>query len=97
MTNLVKATDNSVYVKLGFMNENFQPVNSEALRWKTIEEGASTTIVAAFDPRIEKRNGFYLDDCKIDDEAVKPYAVDNANAEKLWKLSEKLVGQVFSY
>lgn len=79
------------------MDENFQPINFDAVRWKTIAEGTSTTVVAAFDPRIEKRNEFYVDDCKIDDEAVKPYAVDNANAEKLWKLSEKLVGQVCSY
>lgn len=84
-------------MKLGFLDENFQPIDSDGLRWKNIEQGASTTIVAAFDPRIEERNGFYLNDCKIDDEAVKPYAVDGTNAEKLWKLSERLVGQEFSY
>jgi hypothetical protein len=85
------------YIKLGYLDENGKPIDSDGLKWKTIEQGASTTVVAAFDPRIESRNGFYLNDCSIDDEAVEPYAVDRANAEKLWKLSEKLVGHEFQY
>jgi hypothetical protein len=97
MTNLSRSTDLTQFVKLGYLDENFKPIDSEGLKWKTIEQGASTTVVAAFDPRIAGRNGFYLNDGKIDDEAVKPYAVDSENAEKLWKLSEKLVGQEFKY
>lgn len=97
MTNLARGIDLAQFVKLGFLDRDLKPIDSEGLKWKTIEQGASTSVVAAFDPRIEERNGFYLNDCKIDDEAVKPYAVDNANAEKLWKLSEILVGQEFEY
>jgi hypothetical protein len=33
----------------------------------------------------------------VDDENVKPYAVDKENAERLWDLSEKLVGEKFEY
>jgi len=43
------------------------------------------------------RNGAYLNDCKVDDETVEPYAVDKGNAERLWKISEDMVGQKFSY
>ena len=43
------------------------------------------------------RNGAYLSDCKIDDENVERYAVDKSNAERLWKISEDMVGQKFSY
>jgi hypothetical protein len=79
------------------LDKDGNPVDSEALVWKTIPQGASTTIVAAFDPRIEPRSGYYLQDCNIDDVAVKPYAVDDANAERLWKLSEELVGEKFDH
>lgn len=47
-----------------------------------------------------ENNGAYLQDCHIADpwtDTVKPWATDKVEAEKLWKLSEKLVGQEFSY
>lgn len=96
MTNMARKTDLSLYVKMGYLDENLKPIDSAGLKWKTIEQGASTTVVAAFNPRIEERNGFYLSDCGID-ETVSPYAVDVENAERLWKLSERLVGQEFAY
>ena len=34
------------------MDENGNPVNSETMTWKTLGQGVSTTIVAAFDPSI---------------------------------------------
>lgn len=45
-------------------------------------------------------NGAYLEDCHVADPwigAVKPWATSPIEAERLWKLSEKLVGQVFEY
>lgn len=45
-------------------------------------------------------NGSYLLDCHVADpfvDPVKPWATSNVEAEKLWRLSEKLVGQEFSY
>ncbi|KAH8553625.1 short-chain dehydrogenase [Umbelopsis sp. PMI_123] len=62
---------------------------------KTIPQGASTTIVAAFDPTIKPYSGSYLQDCRIDNESPRDYALDEFNAEKLWLLSEKLVGKQF--
>ncbi|KAL4804377.1 hypothetical protein BDV18DRAFT_143067 [Aspergillus unguis] len=65
---------------------------------KTNQQGAATTVYAAFDPALRDHNGAYLQDCHIADpwtETVKPWATDKVEAERLWKLSEKLVGQQF--
>lgn len=40
-------------------------------------------------------SGALLADCAIADRPVKDYAKDAGNADKLWSLSEKLVGQAF--
>lgn len=45
-------------------------------------------------------NGSYLTQCHIGDpwtNEVHPWATSSVEAEKLWKLSEKLVGQKFDY
>ncbi|KAI9281363.1 NAD-P-binding protein [Umbelopsis sp. AD052] len=60
-----------------------------------ILQGTSTLLVAAFDPTIASESGSYLVDCQIAMNQVNPWATDDTQAEKLWKLSEKLVGQTF--
>ena len=45
-------------------------------------------------------NGTYLTDSHVADpytDTVKPYAVDGVEADRLWKLSEELVGEKFTY
>ncbi|GME32080.1 Short-chain dehydrogenase/reductase SDR [Neofusicoccum parvum] len=60
----------------------------------SIEEGASTTMIAALDPGlIEIKGSSYLEDCQLN--AAEPHATDAKNAEKLWTLSEDLVNQAF--
>lgn len=62
----------------------------------SLEEGTSTHVYAAFDPEIVKVNGEYLQDAQVaPEEDVKPYAVDKEEAEKLWKVSEEIVGEEF--
>ncbi|GAB5587125.1 hypothetical protein Unana1_02025 [Umbelopsis nana] len=68
----------------------------KVLTWKSIGAGTSTHIVAAFDPSIKEKSGSYLEDCQISNQVAMPYALDHENAAKLWSLSEKAVGQVFS-
>lgn len=68
------------------------------LFWKTTQQGASTTMVAACDPKLtlpeSDGKGQYLNDCQI---APAPgWAVDKAAAGKLWSMSEELTGQTFS-
>ncbi|TGO84860.1 hypothetical protein BPOR_0457g00050 [Botrytis porri] len=58
--------------------------------WKSLEAGTSTTLVAALDPALK---GAYLTDCQIAETA--DYTTNPDYAERLWALSEKLVGQKF--
>ena len=78
---------------------------------KTLAEGATTTLVAALDSALEGKihlwfskyiaeskvghSGAYLSDSKI--EPTAEYTTIPSDADKLWRLSERLVGQVFSY
>ncbi|TNE58437.1 MAG: SDR family NAD(P)-dependent oxidoreductase [Sphingomonadales bacterium] len=75
----------------------------QGFSWKTVEQGAATTCWAATAPELEGQGGVYCEDCHIaaqDDESseggVRSYAVDLENAERLWSLSEKLVGEEFT-
>ncbi|KAK0103012.1 hypothetical protein ONS95_000804 [Cadophora gregata] len=62
---------------------------------KTLEQGCATTLVAALDPELEKFSGEYLDDGDVSKVKVREYATTLENQEKLWKLSEELVGEEF--
>ena len=69
---------------------------------KSVEQGAATSVWAATASELEDCGGIYLEDCQIARPAgagerggVQNYAQDSAAAERLWALSEKLVGQTF--
>lgn len=71
--------------------------------YKTVEQGAATTIVAAVAPEFAQSGGHYLDDCQeaypVPDDAsladhphgVKAWAVDPEAAERLWTVSSSLL------
>jgi NAD(P)-dependent dehydrogenase (short-subunit alcohol dehydrogenase family) len=71
--------------------------------YKTVEQGAMTTIVAAVRPEFGASGGHYLDDGQeaytVDNTAtlaehphgVKAWALDPALAERLWQVSDRLV------
>jgi NAD(P)-dependent dehydrogenase (short-subunit alcohol dehydrogenase family) len=67
------------------------PLEDEAQ--KSMAEGISTTLVAALDPRIEPQSGMYMANCQP--QKTYEYAESLEGAEKLWKLSEELVGEKF--
>lgn len=63
---------------------------------KTIEEGAATSVLLATSPLLESVGGRYFVDCNeaepverrtSDMTGVAPYALDPANADRLWELS----------
>ncbi|KAI0741667.1 hypothetical protein C8Q80DRAFT_1110679 [Daedaleopsis nitida] len=62
---------------------------------KTLTQGTATHVVAALDPKLADYSGVYLQDCQLG--SLKPYAADKDAAEKLWRLSEEIVGQTFSW
>jgi NAD(P)-dependent dehydrogenase (short-subunit alcohol dehydrogenase family) len=75
------------------------PITSTTLRLKTVEQGAATQVWAATSEMLEGKGGVYCEDCDIADVAqeggpsgVRPYAIDPALAEKLWKSSEAWTG-----
>lgn len=71
-------------------------------RLKTVEQGAATSVLLAGSPQLEGIGGRYFEDCneatvinRRDEygiSGVAPYALDPANAERLWELSVQLVG-----
>jgi NAD(P)-dependent dehydrogenase (short-subunit alcohol dehydrogenase family) len=71
---------------------------SGTYRLKTIPQGAATSVLVATSPQLEGIGGRYFEDCNeapvVDPSAtdapafgVAPYAVDPANATRLWELS----------
>lgn len=81
-----------------------QPEGSQ-MTFKSLQAGAATTAWAAAAPELDGRGGLYLEDCNIGEvndspEVLGGYrsrALDPGRAEVLWALSEKLVGQAFSW
>ncbi|TKA69574.1 hypothetical protein B0A49_08682 [Cryomyces minteri] len=68
--------------------------------FKSQQRGVATFIYAAFDQSLKNHNGAYLIDSRIGDpwkDTIKPWATSRLEAERLWKLSEKLIGQEFAY
>jgi NAD(P)-dependent dehydrogenase (short-subunit alcohol dehydrogenase family) len=72
--------------------------------FKSIPQGAATTVYAATSPDLAGLGGRYLEDCQLAAPAreggaggVQDYAVDPALAERLWQLSEELVGERFRF
>ena len=68
---------------------------------KSVDQGAATTIWAAVSPMLDGLGGLYCEDCDVarvvaaDDpsaDGVRPWAMDDAAAEKLWTLSVELTG-----
>ena len=62
--------------------------------FKTLEQGAATSVWAATSPELADRGGVYLADCQVTDEHA-PWALDAESAARLWVLSEQLVGEKF--
>ncbi|KAI2777366.1 NAD(P)-binding protein [Daldinia loculata] len=65
--------------------------------YKTLQQGCGTTLRAALDPDLVKEEGVFLQNTNLttDPKDVKEWATDPELAEKLWKLSEELVGEKF--
>ena len=93
------------------LQRNFTPAQKESLdaaeaagmfTYKTLAQGAATTVVAAVAPQFARTGGHYLDDAQeaytVPDDAsladhphgVKEWALDPATAELLWAVSTKL-------
>ena len=75
-----------------------QTINGAPIRFKTIAQGAATSVLVATSPRLEGIGGRYFEDCNEAERlpletagtapsGVAPYALDPDAAERLWALS----------
>ncbi|KAL7928803.1 hypothetical protein V8C35DRAFT_317078 [Trichoderma chlorosporum] len=90
MTNLIRHMDMS---KLQASVKN-APAGANVPAIKSPDQGAATSIFAAFDPSLNVESSIYLEDCH--DGVPEAYASDLDLAARLWKLGESIVGQSFS-
>ncbi len=76
-----------------------------SFQWKTISQGAATSVWAAVVAPADEIAGRYCENCHVGElvaehitisgvsEGVRAYALDPTNAEALWKKSEEMVGE----
>ena len=74
-------------------------------QWKTVPQGAATSVWAAFVARAEEVGGRYCENCQVSEiteglispvsPGVRPYALDPEHAKALWAKSEEMVGERF--
>jgi NAD(P)-dependent dehydrogenase (short-subunit alcohol dehydrogenase family) len=89
------------------MNKQLSAEGKAPFQWKTIPQGAATSVWAGVVASADEIGGRYCENCHVgkivpDDvvisaisEGVRGYALDPNNAEALWKKSEELVGESF--
>jgi NAD(P)-dependent dehydrogenase (short-subunit alcohol dehydrogenase family) len=72
------------------------------VEFKTVAQGAATTVWAGFVADVDEVGGRYCEDCAVApvvDEPTSPgvmrYALDRSTAAALWKRSEQMVGETF--
>jgi NAD(P)-dependent dehydrogenase (short-subunit alcohol dehydrogenase family) len=85
------------------INASARSAGTEAFSWKTIPQGAATSVWAGVVAPADLVGGRYCEDCHVaqieTDPAVRggvqPYALDPERAKALWAKSEEMVGERF--
>jgi NAD(P)-dependent dehydrogenase (short-subunit alcohol dehydrogenase family) len=88
------------------INEQRAAQGKGPFQWKTIPQGAATSVWAAVVASADDIGGQYCEDCHVarivpdnlpvaTTEGVRGYAIDPKAAEALWKKSEEMVGESF--
>jgi NAD(P)-dependent dehydrogenase (short-subunit alcohol dehydrogenase family) len=89
------------------MNQQLATEGKGQFQWKTIPQGAATSVWAGVVAPADEIGGQYCENCHVGrtvpadatisavSEGVRGYALDANNAEALWKKSEELVGESF--
>ena len=80
-----------------------QPAGAPAFSWKTIPQGAATSVWAGVVASADAVGGRYCEDCHVAEVASEPgirggvraYALNPAHARALWAKSEEMVGERF--
>jgi NAD(P)-dependent dehydrogenase (short-subunit alcohol dehydrogenase family) len=89
------------------LNEQLAAEGKPPFHWKTVPQGAATSVWAGVVAPADEIGGHYCENCHVGEivpedlpitvasEGVRAYALDPKNAESLWKKSEELVGESF--
>jgi NAD(P)-dependent dehydrogenase (short-subunit alcohol dehydrogenase family) len=89
------------------MNQQLSAEGKAPFQWKSIPQGAATSVWAGVVAPAEEIGGRYCENCHVGNivsdhvtisaisEGVRGYALDPNAAESLWKKSEELVGESF--
>jgi NAD(P)-dependent dehydrogenase (short-subunit alcohol dehydrogenase family) len=89
------------------INQHLGAEGKAPFQWKTIPQGAATSVWAGVVASADEIGGRYCENCHVGktvpdeatitavSEGVRGYALDAKNAELLWKKSEELVGETF--
>ncbi len=80
------------------------PAGAPAFQWKTIPQGAATTVWSGFVAPADLIGGKFCEDCHVAEivegaelrSGVRAYALDPEHAKALWAKSEEMVGERFA-
>ena len=90
------------------INQQAAAAGKGPFEFKTVPQGAATSVWASVVATAEEVGGRYCENCHVSDvvaddaplglldEGVRGYALDPQNATALWKRSEEMVGEVFA-
>lgn len=102
MTELMRHTTPDIFQRMvASSSQSADGTPSEPVTVKTVPQGASTSVWAAFVASGDEIGGKYCEDCQageVEDNAykgVRSYAVEPDKAKALWALSERMVGESF--
>jgi NAD(P)-dependent dehydrogenase (short-subunit alcohol dehydrogenase family) len=108
MTELGRHLDPSMFdTMIEQMNKQLAAEGKDPFQWKTIPQGAATSVWAGVVAPADEIGGRYCENCHVGkivadevvispiSEGVRGYALDAKNAEALWKKSEEMVDEAF--
>ena len=105
MTNLSRhMTDQDMADLVARIRKAAEERGEEPQPFKSIPQGAATTCWVATTEELDGAGGLYCEDCSVASEdnestggGVRSYALDKGKADRLWAMSEQMVGRAFAY
>jgi NAD(P)-dependent dehydrogenase (short-subunit alcohol dehydrogenase family) len=100
-------SSNWLHARVNEINQQRAAAGKPPLQFKSMQQGAATSVWAAVVAEADEVGGRYCEDCHVGaivpdevpvssmTEGVRAYAVNAKTAEALWKKSEEMVGELF--